>query len=133
MHHEIGRAHAAHALLLEVGFLEAREYGDGKQLQLARSAAFHGGVECFSVRAVDSQVVEPEMRDVRRRFLDRVGDVEQLHVEEHGLARRFETLGECDAAAEQQFEPDLVALDRVAERGDERARRLDLRHIDGDE
>jgi hypothetical protein len=133
MRYEVGRRHVADALLFEIGLLEIGENGHRQQLQLARAATADGRVERLAVGPVDRQIVEAEARDVGGRFLDGIRDVEQLHVEEHGLAGGLEALGELEAAAEQQFEPNFVAGHGVAERRHQDARAIDARDIEGDE
>ena len=55
----------------------------------------------------------PKLGRVGNRPLDRVADVEQLHVEEDVLAVALESAGQVEAAGEQQFQADLVERDRA--------------------
>ena len=68
---------------------------------------------------MDGEEGRPEPRDLRRRALDRVGDVVQLEVDEDALARRRELRRQAQAAAIGELHADLIEARRVADSRDQ--------------
>ena len=60
-----------------------------------------------------------QLGDLRGRALDRVGDVVQLQVDEHPLARLRELRRQAQAAAVGELHANLIKSHAVAEFGDE--------------
>ena len=83
---------------------------------------------------MDGQESPAEARDLRRRPLDRVGDVMQLQIDEDLLARRSKPADERQSVAPvYELHADLVEGHGVADRGHEPFGRGGLRDIEGDD
>ena len=82
---------------------------------------------------VDGQEIHAHARDLARRALHRRADVMQLEIDEDALAGVLQVLRQRQPAAIGQLHADLVEGDGVAERRDQRARRLDGLDVEGDD
>src|SRR5690606_8480785 len=92
---------------------EAGENGDTQELEVTRPFSLPCGPQRLPVDGMHGEEIDPEPGDISDGLLDRVSDVQELHVEKDELARAAQLLSEPQAAIEQQLEADLVKVNSV--------------------
>ena len=84
--------------------------------------------------AMHGQEIQVELREPPHRRLDCIADIEQFHVQEDALALfLLQLVGECQAAAGEHPQPDLVEGNGVAQPLGQGQSSHGVGHVKGDD
>ena len=120
------------AHLVQVGAAEARQHGDGQQLQIACRPAFDRRAHHRSHR-VHGEEADTGARHLRHGPLHGFGNVVELQVEENVFAQPLQLAHEIHAGGGVEFHADFVEIDAVAKPRHQRARFRGRFHIQCDD